>query len=131
MRHRGLTEFALCTLVAFVCTLGLRGAIWADASFGCPLISAGRWAGEAVRTLFSRISGRSSSLIARLPNRQSNQALTVYPLLLERGITVVELIFVVEISKLLKVDLVSKHSTDAAKALDKLVPFTGTVGNKL
>lgn len=125
-----LTESALCTIVAFVCTLGLRGATWADASFGCPLISAGRWAREAVRSLFGRISGRSSSLIARLPNRQSSHALTVHSLVLERSITVVELIFVVEISKLLKVDFVSKHGTDATKALDELITFTGTIGNK-
>lgn len=45
--------------------------------------------------------------------------------------TVIEFIFVFKISKLLKVDFVAEHGSDATKAFNKLIAFTRTIGYKL
>lgn len=87
---------------------------------------------RAVRRLAAGASGRSSSLSARLLNRQSveNWHISMYSrgrVMMEGVSTVVEFVVIAIISKLFKVDLVSEHGTNTTEALHELVTFTGTV----
>jgi hypothetical protein len=78
------------------------------------------------------IVSNSLMLLGALTRRQSlvwNLGLA----LLSEGLglsIIIELVFVIKIGQLLKVDLVSQHCSNATKALHKLVSFAGSVGDK-